>query len=513
MKKNRFKEFIGIHPVVSYIGLCGIIIVLSFIFSLVNAQSTYNVFSLTSLDYSPVTESIESMLNLSGIKYIFTSSVTNFANFTVLSHLIIMLIGIGIIDKSGFLQTSVTLLTKKVKKTTVTFTIILLCLMASIIGDLAYIIFVPLTALFFYYGKRNPFIGLIASFGALTCGSGLSFIFTSIDSNLRNTTLLNASVIDPSYSFTTTALLIVNIIVIAITAVILTKVTEDYVAKKMPKYEFEESALEEDIVTKRELRGMIYAIVIGIIYLLIIVYNIIPGLPFSGNLLDYSQSLYIDKLFSYESFFTSGFVFIVAILFILLGLFYGIGSKSIKNNKDFVEGLGHSLDGIGKTLILIFVASALINIFKQTNIGNTVVVYLSNIIGSSGFTGLPLVILLFVITIIATIFVPSSIVKWPILASTAVPAFINSGISPEFAQLVFRFGESVSMGLTPLLSYFIVYLAFVEKYDQSGKSISIFKAIKFQLPYSLAMFIILLIVIIFFYITNIPLGIGGAVAL
>ncbi len=513
MKSNKLKKLIGIHPVVTYIVLCAFIIILSFIFSLLSAQSTYNLYSIATNDYTPITESVLSLFDLSGIKYIFTSSVENFATFTVLSNLIIILIGIGIMDRSGFLQTSVTLLTKKAKKTNVTFVIILICLLASIIGDLAYIILIPLTALFFYYAKRNPFIGLIASFGALTVGSGLSFAFTAVDSALRGYTTLNASVIDPNYIFSENALIAINLFVIVAATFILTRVTENYVAKKLPKYEFEESALEEDIVTKKELRGMIYAGIFGIAYILIIIYNIIPGLPFSGNLLDYSQSLYIDKLFSVESFFSSGFVFIVAIFFVILGLVYGIGSKSIKNNKDFVEGLGYSLDGIGKTLLLIFVASALINIFKQSNIGNTIVVYFSTVITDLGFTGLPLVLLLFFIAIITTIFVPSSIMKWPIIASTAVPAFINSGLTPEFAQIVFRFGESVSMGLTPLLSYFVVYLAFIEKYDQSGKSISLFKAIKFQLPYALIMLVLFIIVILFFYITNIPLGVGGSVAI
>ncbi len=513
MRKNKLFKFTQIHPFITFIILSAVVIVFSFIFASFNAQDTYNLYLESSSDYSPVTESVTSMLSLSGIKYIFTNSVSNFANFTVLVNLILVLIGIGIMDKSGFMQTTVTLLTKKAKKNTVTFTIILLCLFASIIGDLSYIIFIPLTAIFFYYGKRNPFIGIIASFGALTTGSGLSMLFTSTDSILKSTTILNSSVLQTGYNYSIFGLLAINLVTIVITAFVLTWVTENIVAKKMPKYEFSESALEEDIVTKKEKRGMFFALASAIFYLLIIIYNIIPNLPFSGNLLDYSQTLYIDKLFSYESFFTNGFVFIVTMLFIILGLMYGIFSGSFKKNSDIVEGLGHSLDGIGKTLLLIFVAATFISIFKETNIGNTIVVFLANTIESFNFTGIPLVILLFVVSIISTIFVPSSVIKWPIIASTAVPAFMNAGLTPEFAQVVFRFGESVSMGLTPLLAYFIVYLAYIEKYDQSGKTISIWKSIKFQFPYAIAMFIIVLLVILFFYITNIPLGFGGSVAL
>ncbi len=511
MKKT--KKFVKLHPVMTFMVLCLVTIVISFILSLFSSQSTYNVFSEITRDYTPVTESVESLFSLSGLKYIFTSSVSNFANFTVLTNLIIILIGIGIMDKSGFLQTIVTLLTKKAKKTSVTFTLILICLLASIIGDIAYLVFIPLTSLFFYYGKRNPYIGIVASFGALTTGTGLSVIFTAIDSSLRNTTLLNSSVLDVNYTFGVYAFWIVSILLILLTAVILTRITENHIAKKLPKYDFPESILEEDIVTKKEYRGLILSLIFGLIYFIIIIYNIIPGLPFSGNFLDNTQYLYIDKLFSYESFFTNGFVFIIAMFFIILGLFYGIGSKSIKNNNDIIDCMGYDLDGIGKTLLLVFVASMLVNIFKQSNIGNVIVTYFANIIGDSNFTGLPLVILLFIISVISTFFVPSSIIKWPILASTAIPQFMNSGIAPEFAQFVFRLGESVSMGLTPLLAYFIVYIAYVEKYQQENGSIGIMQAIKLQLPYALAVFCLYLLIIILFYITNLPLGLGGGVAL
>lgn len=509
-KKNNFR---GLHPIMTFILLSVIVIVLSFFLYIFNFGSTYELYSLVSSGYNPITEYVVPLLNLSGLKYIFTNSVTNFANFPTLINYIIILVGVGILDKSGFLQTGVTLLTKKAKKTNVTFVIILLCLVASIIGDLSYLIFLPLVSLFFYYGKRNPFIGIISAYGALTVGSSLSFIFTSIDSSLKDVTILNASVLSIGYDININALLIINIIVILLLAYFLTKITENYIAKKLPKYEFPESEIEEDIVTRRELKAMILSLGASLIYIFIILYNIIPGLPLSGNLLDNSQTLYIDKLFSAESFFSNGFVFIVTILFIISGSVYGYFSKSIKNDKEFIDALGHSLDGIGKTLLLILAASIFISIFTVSNIGVTITVYLSNLIESLSFTGLPLVILLLLVTIVCTFVVPDSVTKWTILASTVVPAFMNTGLTAEFAQLVFRFGESVSMGLTPLLAYFVVYLAYIHKYNQSENTIGIREALKYQVPYSLATFVIVLIVIILFYITNIPLGIGGLVSL
>ena len=245
---------------------------------------------------------------------------------------------------------------------------------------------------------------------------------------------------------------------------------------------------------------------------MIFIYNIIPGLPFSGNLLDYSQTLYIDKLFSYDSFFSNGFVFVVAVLFVILGLAYGIGAKTITNNKEFIDALGHSLNGIGKILVMIFAVSIFINIFKESNIGNVVAAAFTNLINNSNFGGFPLLILLFLATIITSLFLPNAINSWSIFSAT-VPALMEAGVSPEFSQLVYRLGGSVAIGLTPVFVYFIVYLAFMETYNQSNKPVTMLEAVRYQLPFALITAAVFLVVIILWYITGLPLGVGAGVAL
>lgn len=514
MKKIKTKEKIGLHPVMTLLILCFVVIILSGVLNLFNVQSTFNQISTKTGEYQATTEAVNSLLSLSGLKYIFTNTVANFANFAVLPHLIITLLGIGIMEKSGFLKTVITLLTKKSQKTTVTFFLVLICIISSIMGDLSYIILIPLSALLFEYGKRNPMIGIITAFAALTIGSGINIFLTSVDSSLLTTTLLNTHKLAPAYSISSFAFVFIMLIITMIMSVVITNITENYIAKKVPKYEFTETDIEDDLVlTKRKMRGLLLAGIAGIIYLIIFIYNIIPGLPFSGNLLDYSQALYIDKLFSYNSFFSNGFVFIVTVLFVILGLAYGIGAKTINNNKEFVDALGSSLNGIGKILVLIFASATFISIFKQTNIGNVIAGGFANLIGSSSFSGLPLLLLLFFVTIITTIFLPNSINKWPILATTSVPMLMNAGVSPEFTQVVFRLGESVSLGITPIFAYFVVYLAYLEKYNQSNKPIKLSNVIKYQTPYAIISMLIFILIIVIWYIVGFPLGMGAGVDL
>lgn len=513
MKKLRTKDKIGLHPVMMLLVLSFATIVISGILRLFNVQATFNKISSVTGDFQVTTEAVNSLFSLSGLKYIFTSTVSNFANYAVLTNLIIILLGIGIMVKSGFLKTIITLMTKKAKKTTVTFVLVLISILASLVGDLSYVILVPLGALLFLYGKRNPMIGIITTFASLTCGSALSLFLTSYDSSLINITLNNVNIINSGYNISSWSFILANVILIIALSFVITNVTENYLVKKLPKYEFPEEEVEEELVlTRKQMRGLLFSLFAGLLYLLIFIYNIIPGLPFSGNLLDYSQSLYIDKLFSYNSFFSNGFVFVVAVFFVILGLSYGIGAKTIKNNKEFVDALGHSLNGIGKILVMIFAASAFINIFKQSNIGNVVAGALTNLMQNSNFGGLPLVLLLFIFAGVIALFQPTVLFSYNIVSGVIIK-LMNAGISPEFTQLVFRLGSSVTLGLTPVFVYFVVYLAYLENYNQSNKPITIGEAIKYQLPYAAVTCVVYLLFIIIWYLVKFPIGVGAGVGL
>lgn len=500
-----FKKKLKLSPIMMFIILLFATIILSGILHLFNFQAEYSsVNKVTSELVNNVIE-VKSLLSLSGIKHIVTTAVSSFVNFAPLPTLIIVLIGIGVLEKTGFIKTFFTILTRNSKRYTITFILVLISLMFSILGDIGFVVMLPLGALLFKYGRRNPLGGIIASFASLSFGYGINLFLSANDSSIMEITLNSAKLLDVNYNIGVFFSLFIMLSSLIITSIVFTNITEKNVMSKLPRVENN----EEIIITNKELRGLIIGIFIGFLFILLIIYMIIPGLPLSGALLDNSGSKYIDMLFGANSLFNKGFIFIVTVLFVIIGLGYGIMTKTIKNNNDFAVSLGTSLDGIGNILVLLFFASLFINVFEESNIGLVITAWFSKIISNFSFTGIWLIIITFILIAIANIFCPSSIVKWNIFSGSVVPVFMNASISPEFAQVLFVASDSVTNGITPLFAYFVIYIAFLEKYNINDETVTLFGSIKYLKTYAIYISIIWFVVLIGFYLMGLPIGIGA----
>ncbi len=501
-----FKKKPKLSPIMTFIFLMFATILISGLLHLFNVQAEYTTVNKVTSEFVNNVVEVKNLLSGSGIKHIVTTAVSGFVNFAPLSTLIIVLIGIGILEKTGFMKTFFTVLTRNSKRYTITFILIFISLLFSILGDIGFVIMLPIGALLFKYGRRNPLGGIIASFASLTFGYGINIFLSANDSSLLTITLNVARVLDPNYKIGIFFSLIIMIVALIVTSIIFTNVTERKIMAKLPRVEAE---TEEVKITNKELRGLIVGIFLGIIYLLIVIYMIIPGLPLSGTLLDSSGVRYIDMLFGANSLFNKGFIFIVTMLFVIVGMGYGIMTKTIKNNNDFAESLGASLDGIGNVLVLLFFASLFINVFEESNMGLVIVGWISKLISSLTFTGGWLVVIVFILIAISNVFCPSTIVKWEMLSASVVTVFMNASISPEFAQIVYAAGDSITNGLTPLLLYFVIYLAFMEKYNNTDDTITLFGSLKYMRTYAIYISIIWFVLILGFYFIGIPVGIGS----
>ena len=95
-----------------------------------------------------------------------------------------------------------------------------------------------------------------------------------------------------------------------------------------------------------------------------------------------------------------------------------------------------------------------------------------------------------------------------------VPMFMQSSMTPEFAEAVFRAADSSVKGLTPIFSYFVILIGFLHIYNKRKNDvITISDAMSLMVPYAIAFTILWLIIILAFYIIGIPIGIGTGVML
>ncbi len=80
------------------------------------------------------------------------------------------------------------------------------------------------------------------------------------------------------------------------------------------------------------------------------------------------------------------------------------------------------------------------------------------------------------------------------------------GYSPEFTQLAYRVGDSVTNVIAPMMSYFAMIVAFMERYD---KNAGIGTIIATMLPYTFIFLVAWLIMLIAWIVLGVPIGPGA----
>lgn len=501
MARKKVKNVRG--PVSTILTLTIIIAIASFLLSLVNFQGNKTYIGNDSLETSVVV--VKNILSLDGLKYILGNIVTNFINFKPLSIMIISLIGIGILEKSGLLNAMFFKL-KNVKFEVVIFFTLFLGIISSFIGEYSYMFLMPFIALMYKYLNRNPILGILTVFIGITMGYGTGLIFNHDDYSLgvltQNAANLN---VDPSYKFNLTSNLYIMIFLTFLLTFIATLVIKRFLFIKFPKKQINEE--EELNISKK---GFIIASFVTLICILFVIYMIIDiNLPGAGILLDNKANNYIDKLFGNNSPFKEGIVLIITFIMMISGLIYGKISKNIKNSHEYSLGLSKNFENLGLVFVLMFFTSFMISILDYTNIGVVISARLVDFISSISLSGLPLIIIFMLVVIVMSILIPDTITKWKLLSPTVVPLFMRANITPDFTQFVFKVADGIGKSITPFFVYFIIMLAFLEKYKKEEKQqISLFGTMKMILPVVLILGLLLILFVVLWYVIGIPIGVG-----
>lgn len=524
-RKLKLKKFY-FHPITILILTTLIILISTTILSAFQVQATYNIVNPTTKELEPTLVAVENLLTYDGLKSIISSSTNNFVGFAPLGMLLISLIGISIAEASGFIDALSKRKLKKLSKYQLTFLILFIGTISSLVSDIGYAILIPLSAIIYELNKRNPLLGIITAFCGVAFGSGISIFVGWTDIKLIPYTTSAAHLIDSAAHISLTSNLIFIIVASIIIPIIGTIVIEKLIAEKIGKYRFHDHTTGETLKTselsiidieeveqnkiaeeKNEKRGLRISLITAIIMLVVFAYMLVPNLPGSGLLLDKTENIYVNQLFGEKSYFHLAFTFLTSAFFIIIGLVYGIASKKIKNDKDLIEKASSRFKDIGMILILFFVCSQFLAIWKKSNLGVIITSWLATLLSHMDLSGIPLIIITLIIIAFANIFCTSISTKWQIFAPIVVPMFMQANISPQFAQLIMRVADSMTKGITPFFSFLIIYIGYLNLYHQTkNKPISIHSAIKLITPYFLIISLAWILLVVGWYIVGLPIG-------
>lgn len=497
MIKKKKKTF---GPVIVIVGITIAVMILSCILNLLGVKGY--ITEAGTLETSLVT--INNVLSKEGIRYIFNNSVANFRLLEPLSLIVMSLVAVSIAEASGLLKALFSPL-KKIKPKYVTFIVIFVGIISTILGDYSYSFLLPIAGILYKYINRNPSLGVITMFIAITIGYGTGLIYNYQDYLLGIVTQNAAIGIDKTYQFNLLSEVYIMIVSTFILSVLGTIIIEKTIAKKYHRKD------EKDNLNISK-KAMKITFVVFILLLFILIYSVIPGLPLSGVLLDNSQNTYIAKLFGDSSSFNNGLMLILVGILMVCGFIYGTISRNIKSSNDYSKALTKTFENTGYIFVLMFFASIMIGIIDWTNIGTVIAVNLVDFISKLEFTGSILIAIVFISIVVMSVLIPSTITKWNLIAPVLVPVMIRANISPDFTQFLFKAADSVGKCFSPIYIYFIIMIGFLYKYNKE-ENISIFKTMKKIMPIVLLMFAIWLVIVIGWNLIGAPMGINSTVSM
>lgn len=350
---------------------------------------------------------------------------------------------------------------------------------------------------------KKPLLGILTVFIGITIGGGAGLLYNYSDIALGSLTQLAATVdVDKAYVFNPMSNMYIMIASTFILSLVGTLIITKTLDKRVPKSVYE---TDDFVISKKALYYSNLAI--GILSIFII-YMITPGFYGSGLLLG-EGATYIEKLLGPTSLFNEGFVIIVVILLMIAGCIYGYISKNIKNTNEYSVALSKSFEELGYVFVLLFFTAQMVNLLEWTNIGTVVATNIITFLSTLPFSGIPLVITVFLAIILMSILIPDTYTKWMLASPILIPLLMKSNITPNFSQFIFNAADSIGKAITPMFAFYIIMLAFLEKYNtKENNKITVFGTIRLIFPCVLLFAGLWLLILISWYIVGLPLGSG-----
>lgn len=441
---------------------------------------------------------VNNLLDKEGIHRILLDMVTNFTDFAPLGIVLVAMLGIGIAEGSGLIGALIRLLVLSSPRKLLTFVLVFAGIVSNLASDIGYVLLIPLAGTIFLSIGRHPIVGMAAAFAGVSGGFSANLLLGTIDPLLAGLSEEAARIIDPTYTVNPTANYYFMFVSTFLIAGIGTWVTEKIVAPRLGEYKGDVPQEEIEPLSKAEKVGLRYSLIVSIILTIILVVGLVPS---NGLLRGLDGGLLTSPVIKG----------IVALLFLFAGtagIVYGVAVKKYKNDSDVMKGMADNMKTLATYIVLVFFAAQFVAYFKWSNLGLIIAIKGAEGLSASGLGLIPLMLLFIILAASLNMLMGSASAKWALLAPIFIPMFMLMGYSPELSQVVYRIGDSVTNIISPMMSFFALIIAFVQKYDRKA---GIGTIIATMLPYSIVFFIAWSIMLIIWISLGVPIGPGAEI--
>lgn len=450
-----------------------------------------------------------SLLSVDGLHRILTGLVTNFTSFAPLGTVLVALIGIGVAEASGLIGAVMRLLVLKSPRALLTPVVVFCGVLSNAASEVGYVLLVPLAALIFKAAGRHPVLGLAAAFAGVSGGYSANFVLGTIDPLLAGLSQEAAQIIDPSYTVSPAS----NYYFMFMSTFLITAlgwwVTEKLVAPRLEANggaELDgEGGEDADEAVKPlaagEKRGLKFAFVALVLFTGLLLWGLLPGDgflrdPVTGGVL--------------HSPFLKGIVAIIFFAGVGLGVAYGIGAGTVRSDRDVIKGMSQQMSTLGGYMVLVFFAAQFVAFFNWTNLGLIFAVEGAQVLKAAGLHQVPLLLSFILLSAVINLVMGSASAKWALMAPVFIPMFMLLGYPPELIQIAYRVGDSVTNVISPMMSYFALIIAFVQRYISRA---GIGTLVSLMLPYSITFLIGWSIMFVVWLMLGWPVGPGAPTSL
>lgn len=480
------------NPTVLFIGLCAIILLLSAVLASLGLQAVHPI--------NGNTLHAVNLLSQDGLHRVLTQSISNFTQFAPVGSVLVAMMGIGVAEHSGFISAALRATVLKAPARFLTFIVVLSGVLSSLAADTGYVVLIPLAALVFLSAGRHPVAGIAAAFAGVSGGYSANLMIGPVDAILAGISTEAANLVQPGYEVSAAGNYYFIVASTLLISIVGTWVTEKLVAVRLGDYPTADSALS-NMLEAHERRGLKAVGIFTLAFMALILAGLLPedGLLRATDNSDILRSPFIQ-----------GIVVIIAIYGALSGYIFGKVSGNFSSGDDFVKGMENSMEIMASYLVLMFFAAQFVNYFAWSQLGAIFAINGAALLQSLDLNSSTLLAAFIIMAAMINLLIGSASAKWALFAPIFVPMLLLVGISPEATQVAYRIGDSSTNIITPLMPYFGVVIAFVQRYD---KQAGIGTVIATMLPYSLAFLLSWSALLLLWMLADWPLGPGATLFL